>query len=98
MGEMNDLEEDEEQDEEEDEEEDEEQDEEEEKEEEDEEEEEEEDEEQDEEEEKEEEWWALAVELEEDIDEGGYVSEAEEEVEIVGGILDLNGGMHGKGR
>lgn len=61
----------------------------------------EEDEEQDEEEEKEEEeeeWWALAVELEEDIDEGGYVSEAEEEVEIVGGILDLNGGMHGKGR
>ena len=62
---------------------------------------EEEDEEQDVEEEKEEEeeeWWALAVELEEDIDEGGYVSEAEEEVEIVGGILDLNGGMHGKGR
>ena len=49
-------------------------------------------------EEEEEEWWALAVELEEDIDEGGYVSEAEEEVEIVGGILDLNGGMHGKGR
>ena len=40
----------------------------------------------------------MAVELKEDIDEGGYVSEAEEEVEIVGGILDLNGGMHGKGR
>ena len=49
-------------------------------------------------EEEEDEWWALAVELKEDIDEGGYVSEAEEEVEIVGGILDLNGGMHGKGR
>ena len=49
-------------------------------------------------EEEEEEWWALAVEFKEDIDEGGCVSEAEEEVEIVGGILDLNGGMHGKGR
>ena len=86
MGEMNDLEEYEEEEEEEEEDE-----------------EEEEEEEQDEEvkeekEEGEEEWWASAVQLEEDIDEGGCVSEAEEEVEIVGGILDLNGGMHGKGR
>ena len=40
----------------------------------------------------------MAVELKEDIDEGGCMSKAAEEVEIVGGILDLNGGMHGKGR
>ena len=40
----------------------------------------------------------VEVEAEVDDDEEGRVFDAEEEVEIQGGILDLNGGMHGRGR
>ena len=40
----------------------------------------------------------VEVEAEVDDDEEGRVFDAEEEVEIQGEILDLNGGMHGRGR
>ena len=41
----------------------------------------------------------MEVEVEAEVDdEEGRVFDAEEEVEIQGGILDLNGGMHGRGR